>query len=145
MTEPLERECEVFARYLSGSPPSDYVLAQYRAAHAAGVVDPPGGATRFDEFVVRQARRGAWLARALDAHARVFANGSLLRRKLVLLLALLEVRSPHAEALDTPTGASRALMLLTMAWLGVRFAFSVALVAVLLIPARVALGGGGAK
>lgn len=145
MTEALERECEVFARYLSGASPSEYVLKQYLAAHAAGVVLPPGGASRFDEFVVGLARRGAWLARALDAHARVFANGSLLRRKLVLMLALLEVRSPHAEALDTPTGSSRALMLVAMAWLGVRFALSVVLAALLLLPARIVLGGGGAK
>lgn len=138
MAESLERECEVFARYLSGAAPSAYVREQYAAAHAAGVVDPPGGATRFDAFVVALARRGAFVTRALDAHARVFANGSLLRRKLVLMLALLEVRSPHAEALDTPTGSSSVAMFAAMGWLGLRFALTVLLTALVLLPLRLA-------
>lgn len=144
MAESLERECEVFVRYLSGAAPSAYVQEQYAAAHAAGVVQPPGGATKFDEFIVALARTGGVVTRALDAHARVFANGSLLRRKLVLLLALLEVRSPHAEALDTPTGGSRLVMFLCMAWLGVRFAFTVMLTALVLLPLKLVfkLGGG---
>lgn len=134
----LERECDVFARYLSASAPSDYVRERYLAAHAAGVVEPPGGASRFERWVVRRASTATWLARALDAHQRVFANGSLLRRKLVLLLALLEVRAPHADALDTPTGSSRAAMLFVLAWLGVRFALTVALTTLVLAPFQLA-------
>lgn len=136
MGEALERECEVFVRYLSGAAPSDYVRERYAAAHAAGVVDPPGGATKFDAFVVVLARAGVFVTRALDAHSRVFANGSLLRRKLVLVLALLEVRSPHAEALDTPTGSSRLAMFACMAWLGLRFALTVLLTSLVLLPLK---------
>lgn len=139
----LERECDVFVRYLSASAPSEYVRERYLAAHAAGVVEPPGGASRFERWVVRRASSATWLARALDAHQRVFANGSLLRRKLVLLLALLEVRAPHADALDTPTGSSRAAMLFALAWLGVRFALTVALTTLVLAPFQLAFKLGG--
>jgi hypothetical protein len=144
MAEPLERECEVFSRYLSGEPPGDYVRGQYLAAHAAGAVDPVAGATRFERTVVALARSGTFAARALDAHARVFANGSLLRRKLVLTLALLEVRAPHAEAIDTPTGSSTFAMFAALAWLGLRFAFTVFVTALALLPVRLycSLGGG---
>jgi hypothetical protein len=139
----LERECDVFVRYLSGTAPSNYVRERYLAAHAAGVVEPRGGATGFERWVVRRASSATWLVRALDAHQRVFANGSLLRRKLVLLLALLEVRAPHAEALDTPTGSSRAAMLFVLAWLGVRFALTVALTTLVLAPFQLAFKLGG--
>lgn len=139
----LERECDVFVRYLSGTAPSEYVRERYFAAHAAGVVEPPGGASRFEHWVARRASSATWLARALDAHQRVFANGSLLRRKLVLLLALLEVRAPHAEALDTPTGSSRAAMVCTLAWLGARFAVTVLLTTLVLAPFQLAFKLGG--
>jgi len=144
MTERLERECDVFCRYLSGAAPSEYVRAQYLSAHATGVVEPEGGATRFERAVVALARNGPALTRVLDSYSRVFANGGLLRRKLVLVLAVLEVRSPHAEAIDTPTGTSSFAMLLVMAWLGVRFALSLAVGALLLLPVRLwcAVGGG---
>lgn len=149
MTDVLERECEVFCRYLSGAAPSEYVRAQYAAAHAVGVIDPEGGSTRFERSVVALARSGPFVTRLLDSYSRVFANGALLRRKLVLLLAVLEVRSPHAEAIDTPTGSSSFPMLLVMAWLGLRFALSVVVGALALLPVRVwcAVRGlfGGAK
>jgi hypothetical protein len=136
MTELLERECEVFSRCLSGEPPGDYVRQQYLAAHRAGAVEAPGGATPFERAVVTLARLGPGMARALDAHARVFANGSLLRRKLVLLLALLEVRSRHAERIDTPTGSSTFALFAALAWLGLRFVVTVFVTALALLPVR---------
>jgi len=139
----LERECDVFVRYLSGVAPSEYVLERYLAAHAAGVVEPPGGAADFERWIVRRASSATWLVRALDAHQRVFANGSLLRRKLVLLLALLEVRAPHAEAIDTPTGSSRAAMLFVLAWLGARFALTLLVATLVLAPVQLAFKLGG--
>jgi hypothetical protein len=137
MTDVLARECSTFARYLSGAEPSDYVLAQYRAAHAAGVVEL-ADMTNFDRAVVAIARRGPALARAMDAHARVFASGSLLRRKLVLMLALLETKSPPADSLDAPEPGSTAGMFLRMSWLAALFALTVAASAVALLPVRVA-------
>lgn len=145
MSERLERECDVFCRCLSGAPPSEYVLRKYVAAHERGVVDPEGGSSSFERAVVALARSGPFVARALDAWSRVFANGSLLRRKMVLVLSLLEVRSPHADALDTPTGASRIAMFLGMAWLGVRFALSVVAASIALVFVRVACVFGGGK
>ncbi len=116
----LDRECDAFAHYLGASAGDEYVREQYRAAHAAGAVELPS-TTGFERAVVSLARSVPVLVRALDAHARVFSNGGLLRRKLVLLLAIHEVRAPHDEELDTPTGASVPGMLLHMTSLGVVF------------------------
>jgi len=140
----LARECSVFCRYLCGSEPSDYVLGQYRAAHAVGAVERPA-TSRFDRAVVGIARRAPWLTRAMDAHSRVLANGGLLRRKLVLLLALLETKSPPAEELDAPTPGSTAGMLLRMAWLALVFAFIVVASAIALLPVRLACAIGGSR
>ncbi len=146
MAEPseLDRECDVFARYLGASVGDSYVRAQYRAAHEAGIVELPG-TTHFERAVVSAARNAPLLVRALDAQARVFANGSLLRRKLVLLLAILEVRAPHDEELDSPTGTSVALMYVRMAWLGVAFAGLLALGSLVCVPIWIGARFGGSR
>ena len=140
----LNRECDVFARYLGASVGDVYVRGQYRAAHEAGIVEHPG-TTRFERAVVNAARNAPLLVRALDAHARVFANGSLLRRKLVLLLAILEVRAPHDEELDSPTGTSVALMYVRMAWLGVALASLLALGSLVCVPIWLGSRFGGSR
>ena len=122
MADALERECRIFCRLLAGREPTDYVRTKYRAAHAAGVVEPTGGASSFERGVVALARRSTLLARALDARARILAPASLLRRKLVLLLAILEC-APETEAdVDSVTHASRAGLFLHLVALGLGFA-----------------------
>jgi hypothetical protein len=131
----LELECASFVRYLSGAEPDRHVVETYVAAHEAGVVEPPGTSS-YERAVVRLARRGP--VRMLDAHSRVFANGNLLRRKLVLALALLETRSPAAESIDTAVPGSNLGLFVRIAGLGALFAARVAVASLLLVPVRVA-------
>ncbi len=140
----LERECATFCRYLSGGDASAYTRAKYVAAHECGAVEGLR-TTSFERAVARLARAAPLLTRMLDAHERVFANGSLLRRKLVLVLALLESKSPPAEELDAPTHGSTLGMFVRMAWLGCVFALSVIVMALALLPVRVACAFGAGK
>ena len=136
----LERECEVFARYLTGADASDYLRRKYREAHAVGVLG--AGDSAFDRVLVTVARRGPWYTRFADTHARVFANGGLLRRKLVLVLALVECSAP--ARVDAPRSRSALGFLLRAAWLGAGFALLCALAALVFMPVRLAcrLAGG---
>ena len=140
----LEREAQVFCRYLCGELPNAYVIAKYRAAHECGAVAPAQGVASFDRILVGLARSSSVLVRPLDAYARVFAKGGLLRRKLVALLAILETRAPYDDAVDTPTGKSVVAFCAQLVALGVVFALSVLVVAILLLPIRIgcALRGG---
>ncbi len=140
----LERECDVFARYLAASAGDSYVKAQYVAAHEAGVVEL-AGTTAFQRRVVSLASSAPWSLRALDVHSRVFANGGLLRRKLVLLLAILETRAPHDVELDTPTAGSAASMFVRMAWIGVVFALLLVASTVVLAPVALLSRAGDSK
>jgi hypothetical protein len=139
MTDPaeLDRECEVFCRYLCDEPPSDYVRAKYRAAHEVGAIEPPGGATSFDRALVTMAASTPGFTRAIDGYARVFTASGLLRRKLVALLAILETRSPSDAVVDTPTSTSVAGFVAGLAWLGVTFAVTTLVVAIALLPVRI--------
>lgn len=130
----LERECDVFARYLTGSGGSDYLWRKYREAHERGVLG--AGSSAFDRSLVAVARRGTWWARLADAHARHFAPAGLLRKKLVLVLALLECREP--ERVDGPVSRSPVGFCLRAAWLGTSTALLVILAALFFLPLRVA-------
>jgi hypothetical protein len=138
----LGRECDAFARYLTGAGPGEYVERKYREAHATA----PGleqAAARFDRALVALARQGPFLARLADAHARVFAPGCLLRRKLVLVLALLEVSAPGR--VDAPSVRSAPGLVARAAWAGAVFAFLLTVSTLLLLPVRLVCALAGSE
>lgn len=89
----LERECRSFVRMFTGVPPNEYLLEKYAQAHA--VTDQFVPSAGFDAWLLRVAGTGPVPARLADAYARRFAPRSTIRRKLVLVLALLEVTPPY--------------------------------------------------
>lgn len=94
----LEHECWVFTRYLVGREPTEYVLSKYLDAHRVA----PAYATRdtFHRRLLRVARAGPTFARLADAYARIFARHGVLRKKLILLLAVLETSPPFCHELE---------------------------------------------
>lgn len=101
----LDAECRLFTRYLCDREPDEYVLANYRSAHAHLALAPdPGG---LDAALLRAARGGPRRLRLADAHARLVHPRSVLRKKLVLLLAILECHAPFAGAISGPPDAAR--------------------------------------
>jgi hypothetical protein len=134
----LQRECEVWCRYLVDQAPAATLLARYRDAHAAGVVETAASNRAFDRALVRIARRGTFAARCCDAHARLFSPAGLLRRKLVLTLALLETDASHHERVDQLTPGSRLGWLVHCAALALGFALLVLGGLIVFLPLRLA-------
>ena len=87
--EELRRECRIFTRYLTGRDPDEYVLEKYSSMQPAVRADATAHAA-IDQALVRTASAGVFRARAADAYARIFRPRGLLRRKLILLFAILE-------------------------------------------------------
>lgn len=114
----LEDECVTFTRYLVDAPPSPHVRQAYLRAHAQGIVPPPAGTTAYDLALLRAARRGGLSCRAADVHARFFRPGGLLRRKLVLLLAILETDGEGRGRVDEATPGGPVGLVLRFAALG---------------------------
>lgn len=137
----LAAECVVFTRHLLGVAPAAAVVEAYVAAHERA--PDYDAATVFDVRLVAVARRGPLFARLADAYARLFAPAGLLRRKLVLLLAILETTPPHAAAIDAPLAGG---VLGTVLALGAHgFVAALGAVAAIVVLAPVHLASRGTK
>ena len=135
---PRAAECEVFSRYLMGAAAGRYVQEKYADAHEKNPALEP--ASRFEHLLVSVAAAGHGWTRLADSYARVLAPRSALRKKLALLLALLEYSWPEHERLDAADAGNLAAHLARFAGHGLIFLACFLLAAVLLLPAQVALG-----
>ena len=115
----LRTECEVFTRYLIDEPPSAHVVASYVRAHSVADLAPPDGVLALDHAAMRWARRGGLSLRLADVNARFFRKGGYLRRKLVLLLALIETDTAGRRRADRPSAAGPVALFFRMAVWGV--------------------------
>lgn len=111
---PLDDECRALTRYLTGRPPTDYVLACYRRARdfAPGASQPPAP---IDRALARAARLSRGTARLADAYARWLRPAGPLRRRLTLLLAILESAPDTHEWCNGAERGSRLLVSLRLA------------------------------
>lgn len=139
----LGRECAVFARYLTGAAPAAYVARKYREAHAVSERFAARGA--FDAKLLRVAARGPGRVAVADAYACLLARRSALRKKLILLTAILE-SSPAScgwnDQADAGSAAGFALRLLAR---GVGFAVRLLAALVTLGPLHLIMGSSGVR
>jgi hypothetical protein len=96
------RECETFSRYLLGRPPDAYLLRKYCEASRFG--EPAGERSPFEDLLLRLATRHPLVTRAVDAYARWFCPRALVRKKLILVLAIAESWAPSYVELDRADG-----------------------------------------
>lgn len=109
----LRGEAELFARYLLGDAMVGHdVLERYADGCEAlfGAAQAPK-----DVAVLDFGRRHPWSLPFLDAAAAVLCPETLLRKKLLLLLAVLEATTTHVESF-TPAPRCRAAVLVRVAW-----------------------------
>jgi NADH dehydrogenase len=130
----LDAECRVFTNHLLGCDPDDYVIAKYRAAHAA-----MPALSQFidgDPALIEFARRSPMRTRLADSYAALFAARSVLRRKLVLLLAILETSPATYRMVDARLAGSWAGTVIGMVASGVGAVAALAIGTIVLAPVR---------
>jgi len=91
----------------------------------------------FDRATLKLARSGRMFGRWADAYCALFHRAGALRRKLVVLAAILEHVAPTSEAFDRVEPRALASMVLSLAAYGLISAVSLLLGAVVLAPASV--------
>ncbi len=147
----LARECQVFCRYLVGREPAEYVARKYAEAHGgAGSWSAPvpfesacrfAARDGFDAALLGVAARGpAWTSLA-DSYASMAARRSALRRKLVLLAAILESCDASQGFRDSVDDTPAAAVILAGMGRGLLFAPRLLAAAVLFAPMQALLSG----
>lgn len=132
--ETVDRECVTFTRHLIGLSPDAFILDRYAAA--IGVVPALTPSPGFDRAMLGIARRGVLAARCSDAYAALFARRSTLRKRLVMLLAILETRAPYSARIDHAVGGSVPTVMARVALRSALALLALALGLVLLVPVR---------
>jgi hypothetical protein len=135
----LASECDAFSRHLAGLPADFYLTSKYIEAHALRAVEAPGGHRADERLLVRLATLSPFLTRIADAYASVWARKGLLRRKLILVLALLEVRAGTASVVDAPSAGSLAGLFARLAWRSAAFVVGAAIGSIVLGPLMLAV------
>lgn len=133
----LARECEVFTDYLSGLNSNPYVVQKYLDAHERVIRYHP--VSRFDRVLLRFATAGPYFTRLADSYARAFAPASTLRKKLILLLAILESTPLGGRFFESVDTQNQILLVLRFAFGGLLFLVRFVLAAAVLLPLQLAL------
>lgn len=89
------RECRAFTRLLVDGDPTPYMESRYLDAQVS--LGNPERASATDRLLVEFAAGGPVAARIADAYSRLFYPAGLLRRKLILMFAILENTREYQE------------------------------------------------
>ena len=133
----LDREIDVFCRYLIGQSPDEYVTSSYRRAHDAGALGLAEHGTCFDELLLRSARISPPFTRLADAYTSVY-QGRRLRSKLVLSLGILENSPSHSASVHYPPGRSQSKFFVGACAMVFIYAAHVLAATLIFLPFRVA-------
>ncbi len=135
----LEEECRVFAEYLLGCITPPYAVQKYADAHLVSPVFCKG--SRFDFFLIRAARTHRSITTIADAYARMFVPAGLLRKKIVLLLAILEAFPPSFPLILAFDQGGKAALLFRLFGKGVLSVVSLTAGTLLFLPAQIVMVG----
>jgi hypothetical protein len=132
----LDAESATFARALIGAAVSPYVLDHYARACAVYGLARDEAFGGFDRATLEFARRSAPAARWADAYCALLHRRGALRRKLIVLSAILEHVAPTDRAFDDLKPSGPVAAFLKLAGQGFVFAGSLLMGLVFLTPAR---------
>jgi len=130
----LKKECETFSCYLIRQHPNAYVREKYLEAHQANPDLQSGYRNIFDRFLLAVSVKSVRLAKMADSYASIFSRGCLLRKKIVLLLAILESTTPTFPHFDLPQGGGRVCLIFSMLRQGLLFTAALIVSTLLFFP-----------
>ncbi len=100
----LIEECKLFTNYLIGSSPDEYIKDKYIQGHSATTLDKNAGF--FDKVLIKSANFNLLFLKLADAYTRIFYKNAVLRKKLLLLLAIMECCKATYHEVDSVSESS---------------------------------------
>jgi hypothetical protein len=130
----VEAECRVLTRFLVSQDPTPYVLDSYARLHRSATPPDADVARLIERALLSSARYGATAVGIADCYAKFFVPRSVLRCRLVMLLAILE-NSPRTEReLNSAAEGSLWLFAVRVLLVGISVALRLAAGIVLFLP-----------
>ncbi len=133
MRNALTHECALLHRYLLGSAPSSYVVEKYATAHEH-LPQLACTTSWFDGFLLSASRVHPVFLRLIQAYVRIFLPGALVRKKAVLLLAIVECCAPSLVSIQAARRRRPAVAILMSALTVSGFALELLLAAIIFAP-----------
>lgn len=131
----LNNECNVFCYYLINQKPSKYVLEKYQDAHRVGSINRNID-SNFDKLLISIAKI-SFFTKLVDVYTSIFFKGAVFRKKLILLLAILESCAPTCYYLDSVTISGKAMLFVRIFQKVLLSMFSLLLSIIILMPLHV--------
>jgi nucleoside-diphosphate-sugar epimerase len=125
----LDNECRILTKYLVGDSPTTYVMQKYKEAQQVTDAFKSHSSGPMDRRLMRYSIKNPFFTRVADAYSRFFAKDSLLRKKIILMMAILESSAPAYRYYDLPkdSKATRAIIRLFFAGLSFAMIFSLSI------------------
>ena len=130
----LKQECQLFTRYLIDESPHAYVQNKYHEAHRVSDMFHTFEANSFDALLLKIAIIHPFTTKLVDTYASFFARQSVVRKKIILLLAILESCNPTYAHFDKPASGNLATLGLKTIQHGVIFGFTMVMALICLLP-----------
>ncbi len=109
----LKKECALFTHYLIGRGPDEYVQKKYIKAHNISIYERDAGL--FDSLLIKAANRNEFILKLADSYTSIFYKNAVLRKKLVLMLSILECCNSTYGDVDRGNEGPVSIMLAQLA------------------------------
>jgi hypothetical protein len=133
----LVQECLVFCRYLSGVSPDSYVLRKYHDANKINSEMYRNQTTYFEAILITLARIHPFLTQMVDTYTVFLCKNAIIRKKLVLLLAILESCPANRYKLDNIGQNSKFVLFLIILHKFFTFTLVLCFAIVILLPLHI--------
>ena len=133
----LGRECDVFCRYLVKQEPDDYIRKKYQKAHQVEGSTLKAFDDAFDTKLLKIATVHHFATRVVDAYTAIFFKHSIVRKKLILLLAILESCASTCRYLDSFDQLPKSALFLRIVNYVAAFSVVILIGMIILFPIRI--------
>lgn len=141
----LKAECSMFCNYLIGTIPAADIESHYVKANTQHNLANKAGFSTFDQTTLRLALRGPVFARSIDAFCALFRRRGVLRRKLIIISAILEHTALAGDRYDKATAKGAGGTILELIVNGLSFGICLIFAALVLLPIRLLNLSGSVK
>lgn len=119
--EMLRHECRILTRYLINSDVNEYTELKYIQGHKSLRIS--NNKRLIDRVLIKKAIKNSFWVKLVDIYSSIFCPNAIIRKKLVLLIAILECQASSYGRLDFINEKSKLLLCIDLVQKAIVFIF----------------------